>query len=54
MRVCTDGGRVTRPEVANGQLQLLPWLIPALTGGTLVSSALHGEQQRATNASKAC
>lgn len=39
----------TPPEVAKAQKQLkaLQWVIPALTGGIIVSSALQGEQQRA-------
>lgn len=38
----------TPPEVAKAQKQLkaLQWVIPALTGGIIVSSALQGEQQR--------
>src|SRR5512143_733201 len=38
----------TPPEVAKAQKQLkaLQWIIPGLTGGIVVSSALHGEQQR--------
>jgi hypothetical protein len=40
----------TPPEVASAQKQLkaLQWLIPALTGGIFVTSALEGEQQRPT------
>jgi hypothetical protein len=50
--VPVDGGtspnEATPPEVASAQQQLaaLQWAIPALTGGILVTSALHGEQQR--------
>ena len=38
----------TPPDVAGAQKQqaVLQWLIPALTGGILVSSATMGEQQR--------
>jgi hypothetical protein len=38
----------TPPAVAAQQqrLRLLQWLIPALTGGVVVVSALQGEQQR--------
>ena len=38
----------TPPEVAKAQKQLsaLQWIIPALTGGILASSALHEEQQK--------
>lgn len=38
----------TPPEVAKAQKQLkvLQWVIPALTGAVIVSSALQGEQQR--------
>src|SRR5664280_2381628 len=40
----------TPAEVAKAQKQLkaLQWVIPALTGGIIVSSALQGEQQRAS------
>ena len=40
----------TPAEVAKAQQQLraLQWVIPALTGGVIVSSALQGEQQRAS------
>ncbi|MCW2606403.1 MAG: hypothetical protein JWO60_1096 [Frankiales bacterium] len=40
----------TPPEVAKAQKQLhaLQWVIPALTGGILASSALHEEQQTPT------
>ena len=40
----------TPAEVAKAQKQLkaLQWVIPALTGGVIVSSALQGEQQRAS------
>lgn len=50
--VPTDGGTSPRaetpPEVAKAQKQLaaLQWAIPALTGGVLLSSSLHEEQQR--------
>ncbi len=38
----------TPPEVAKAQKQLsaMQWLIPALTGSIIASSALHEEQQR--------
>lgn len=38
----------TPPEVAKAQQQLAvtQWLIPALTGGIAVLTAVHGEQQR--------
>jgi hypothetical protein len=44
----------TPPDVASAQKQLkaLQWLIPGLTGGILVSNALHGEQQRPSQQSK--
>ncbi|MCW2665095.1 MAG: hypothetical protein JWN57_57 [Frankiales bacterium] len=44
----------TPPEVAKAQKQLhaLQWAIPALTGGIIASSALHEEQQRATEVLK--
>ena len=40
----------TPAEVAKAQKQLkaLQWVIPSLTGGVIVSSALQGEQQRAS------
>jgi hypothetical protein len=49
--VPVDGGTspnaATPPEVAKAQKQLaaLQWAIPALTGGILLSSSLHEEQQ---------
>jgi hypothetical protein len=44
----TDPSSDTPSEVADAQKQLkvLQWVIPALTGGIVVLSALHGEQQR--------
>ena len=38
----------TPDEVASAQRQLkvLQWVIPALTGGLVVLTSLHGEQQR--------
>jgi hypothetical protein len=44
----TDPAADTPPELAKVQQQLAAcqWLIPALTGGISVLSALHGEQQR--------
>ena len=44
----TDPSPDTPSEVADAQKQLkvLQWVIPALTGGIAVLSALHGEQQR--------
>ena len=44
----TDPLPTTSPEVAKAQQQLkvCQWLIPALTGGLEVLTALHGEQQR--------
>ncbi|MEU7423777.1 hypothetical protein [Streptomyces sp. NPDC040750] len=33
-------------EKAQRQLGILQWTIPALTGGLIILSALHGEQQR--------
>jgi hypothetical protein len=31
---------------AQRQLKVLQWLIPGLTGGVIVLTAVHGEQQR--------
>jgi hypothetical protein len=31
---------------AQKQLKVLQWVIPVLTGGLVVLTALHGEQQR--------
>lgn len=44
----TDPAASTPPELARAQQQLdtCQWLIPALTGGISVLSALQGEQQR--------
>jgi hypothetical protein len=44
----------TPPEVAKAQKQLkaLQWAIPGLTGAMLLSSSLHEEQQRTTEAIK--
>ena len=44
---CTAAAE-TPPELARAQRQLAvcQWLIPALTGGILVLTAVHGEQQR--------
>jgi hypothetical protein len=44
----TDPAADTPPELARAQQQLdtCQWLIPALTGGISVLSALQGEQQR--------
>jgi hypothetical protein len=44
----TEPAPETPTEVANAQKQLkvLQWVIPALTGGLEVLTALHGEQQR--------
>ena len=44
----TDPSPDTPPDVSQAQRQLkvLQWVIPALTGGALVLSALMGEQQR--------
>jgi hypothetical protein len=44
----TDPAADTPPELARAQQQLdtCQWLIPALTGGITVLSALQGEQQR--------
>ena len=44
----TEPSRDTPPEAAAAQKQLkvLQWVIPALTGGISVLTALHGEQQR--------
>lgn len=44
----------TPPEVAQAQKQLkaLQWLIPSLTGGILVSNAMHGEQQKVREQTK--
>ncbi len=46
----TDPAADTPPEVADTQRQLkvTQWLIPALTGGIAVLSAVHGEQQKPT------
>ena len=46
----TDSLPSTPPAVAKAQKQLsaLQWVIPALTGGILASSALHEEQQKAS------
>jgi len=48
----TDSLATTPPAVAKAQKQLsaLQWVIPALTGGILASSALHEEQQRPSEA----
>ena len=50
----TDPLPVTPPAVATAQKQLtaLQWAIPALTGGIVWSSALHGEQQRPAEQAK--
>jgi hypothetical protein len=44
----TDPSATTPPELAKAQKQLdtCQWLIPALTGGITVLSAVQGEQQR--------
>jgi hypothetical protein len=44
----TDPAPTTPPEAAAAQRQLkvLQWVIPALTGGIIVLTSLHGEQQR--------
>ena len=44
----TEPAAATPPEAASAQRQLrkLQWAIPALTGGLVVLTALHGEQQR--------
>ena len=44
----TDPSPTTPPEAASAQQQLkvLQWAIPAITGGIVVLTALHGEQQR--------
>ena len=44
----TDPAPETPAEAADAQKQLkvLQWAIPALTGGLIVLTALHGEQQR--------
>lgn len=44
----TDPSAQTPTHVARiqRQLDLCQWLIPALTGATVVSASLHGEQQR--------
>jgi hypothetical protein len=44
----TDAASDTPAEVAEAQRQLdvIQWLIPALTGAIVVLDALHGEQQR--------
>jgi hypothetical protein len=44
----TDPSPQTPPRVAGiqRQLDLCQWLIPALTGAVVVSTAVHGEQQR--------
>jgi len=46
----TDPAATTPPDLAKAQQQLdaCQWLIPALTGGISVVSALQGEQQRPT------
>jgi hypothetical protein len=46
----TDPAATTPPEPASAQQQLgtCQWLIPTLTGGISVPSALQGEQQRPT------
>jgi hypothetical protein len=47
----TEPAATTPPEVAAAQkqLQLLQWVIPALTGTLLVISSYAGEQQRPTS-----
>jgi hypothetical protein len=44
----TDPSPDTPSEVASAQKQLkvLQWVIPALTGGIVVLTSMHGEQQR--------
>jgi len=44
----TEPAPDTPPEVAKAQQQLkvLQWVIPALTGGVVVLTSVHGEQQR--------
>jgi hypothetical protein len=44
----TDPAAATPPDLASAQRQLAvcQWLIPALTGGISVLTAVHGEQQR--------
>ena len=44
----TEPAPTTPPEAASAQQQLkvLQWVIPALTGGIVVLTSLHGEQQR--------
>lgn len=44
----TDPSAQTPPRVARiqRQLDLCQWLIPALTGAAVVSTSVHGEQQR--------
>lgn len=48
----TDALASTPPEVAKAQKKLsaLQWAIPGLTGAMLVSSSLHAEQQRPSQA----
>jgi hypothetical protein len=50
----TDPVQETPPEVAAAQKQLkvLQWVVPALTGATVVVSALAGEQQRPSEVEK--
>jgi hypothetical protein len=49
----TDPAPETPEEAATAQRQLkvLQWVIPALTGGIVVLTSLHGEQQRPTEQS---